>query len=82
MEDHAKSQRTRNINLVNEIDHLAIPPKNVYEPSYMDFHRDSSNEYDDESTSKETEIQRNTNLTKNNNIHRNIFVAGDIHIKK
>ena len=68
-----KRQRIRNTNLVNEIDHLAMPLNNVYEPLNVDFHRQSSNEHDDESTVKETETQRNTNLSKNNNsIYRNI----------
>ena len=57
---------------VNETDFLAIPLRNVYEPLDVDFHRESSNEHDDEFPSKETETQRNTNLSKNNKIHRNI----------
>ena len=63
----SKSQRIRNTNLVNEIDHLAVPItlNNVYEPLY----RESSNEHDDESL-KEIETQRNANLSQNNNIQR------------
>ena len=63
-----KSQRIRNTNLVNEIDHLAMPLNNVYEPLDVDFHRESLNQHNDESL-KEIETQRNTNLSKNN-IHR------------
>ena len=33
-----KSQRIRNTNLVKEIDHLAMPLNNVYEPLDIDFH--------------------------------------------
>ena len=40
--------------------HLAIPLNNVYELLDVDFHRESSNEHDDEFTLKETETQRNT----------------------
>ena len=58
--------------LVNETDHLVIPLNNVYKPLDADFHRESSNKHDDESTLKETEAQRKTNLSKNNNIWRNI----------
>ena len=58
--------------LVNETDHLVIPLNNVYKPLDADFHRESSNKHDDESTLKETETQRKTNLSKNNNIWRNI----------
>ena len=46
-----------------------MPLNNVYEPLDADFHIESSNEHDDESL-KETETQRNTNLSKNNNIQR------------
>ena len=60
-----KSQRIRETNLVNEIDHLTIPLNNAYKPLDVDFHRESSNEHDDESTLKETETQRNTNVSKN-----------------
>ena len=67
-----KSQRIRNTNLVNEIDHLEIPPNNTYKPLYVDFYRESSNERDDKSTLKEAEMQRNSNFYKNNNIERNI----------
>ena len=67
-----KSQRIRKTKLVNEINHLAIP-FNIYKPFNVDFHRESSNEHDDESTLKETETQRNTTLSKNNNIQRNII---------
>ena len=67
-----KSQRIRNTNLVNEIDRLEIPPNNAYKPLYVDFYRESSNEHDDTSTSKEAEMQRNSNFYKNNNIERNI----------
>ena len=67
-----KRQRIRNTNLVQEIDHLAMTLNNVYELLNVEFHRKSLNEHNDESTLKETEIQRNTNLSKNNNIHRNI----------
>ena len=66
------SQRIRKTNLVNEIDHPAIPLNNVYKLLDVEFHRESSNEHDDESTLKETETQRNHNLSKNNNIQRNI----------
>ena len=52
-----KSQRIRKTNLVNEIDHLALPLNNVYKPLDVDFHREISNEHDDESTLKETETQ-------------------------
>ena len=58
--------------LVNETDHLVIPLNNVYKSLDADFHRESSNKHDDESTLKETETQRKTNLSKNNNIWRNI----------
>ena len=67
-----KSQRIRKTNLINEIDQLAMPFNNVYKPLDVDFHRESSNEHDDESTLKEKETQRNTNSSKNNNIQRNI----------
>ena len=39
-----------------------MPLNNVYEPLDVDFHRESSKEHDDESTLKERETQRNTNL--------------------
>ena len=52
-----KSQRIRKTNLVNETDHLALPLNNVCKPLDVDFHRESSNEHDDESTLKETETQ-------------------------
>ena len=54
-----KSQRIRNTNLVNEIDHHAMPLtlNNVYGPIDVDFHRESSNEHDGESL-KEIETQR------------------------
>ena len=52
-----KSQRIRKTNLVNEIDHLALPLNNVYKPLDVAFHRESSNEHDDESALKETETQ-------------------------
>ena len=52
-----KSQRIRKTNLVNEIDHLALPLNNIYKPLDVDFHREISNEHDDESTLKETETQ-------------------------
>ena len=68
-----KSQRIRKTKLVNEIDHLTIPLNNIYKPLDVDFHRESLNEHDDESTLKETETQRNTTLSKNNNIQRNII---------
>ena len=55
------SQRIRNINLSNEINHLAMPLNNVYEPLGVDF--------DGESTSKEAETKRNINLRE---IERNI----------
>ena len=66
-----ESQRIRNTNLVNEIDHLAMPLtlNNVYEPLDVDFHRENSNEHDDESL-KEIETQRSTSLSKKNNIQR------------
>ena len=54
-----KSQRIRKTNLINEIDQLAMPFNNVYKPLDVDFHRESSNEHDDESTLKEKETQRN-----------------------
>ena len=66
-----KNQRIRKTNLANETDHLVIPLNNVYEPLDVDFHKESSNERD-EATLKETETQRNTNLSKINNIQRNI----------
>ena len=47
-----KSQRIRNINLVTEIDQPTMPLNNVYKPLHVDFHRESSNEHDDESTLK------------------------------
>ena len=56
-----KRQRIRNANLVNQIDHLAMPLNNVYEPLDVDFPRESSNEHNGESALKETERQRNTN---------------------
>ena len=55
------SRRIRNINLSNEINHLAMPLNNVYEPLGVDF--------DDESTLKETETKRNINFRE---IERNI----------
>ena len=66
-----KSQKVRKTNLVNEIDHLVILLNNVYKPLNVDLCRESSKEHDDESTLKETETQRSTNLSKNN-IQRNI----------
>ena len=66
-----KSQKVRKTNLVNEIDHLVIHFNNVYKPLNVDLRRESSKEHDDESTLKETETQRSTNLSKNN-IQRNI----------
>ena len=63
-----KSQKIRKTNLVNEIGHLAIPLNNVYKPLDVDFYRESSKEHNDESTLKETETQRNANLSTNNNI--------------
>ena len=56
----------------NKTDHLVIPLNNVYEPLDVDFHTESSNEHDDQTSLKETETQRNTNLRKNNNVQRNI----------
>ena len=47
-----KSQRIRNTNLVNEIDQPKTPLNNVYTPLDVDFHRESSNEHDNESTLK------------------------------
>ena len=67
-----KSQKIRKRNLVNEIDHLAIPLNDVYKPLDVDFHRESSKEHNDKSTLKETETQRNANVTTNNNIQWNI----------
>ena len=67
-----KSQRIKNTNFVHETDHLAMSLNNVYQPLDVDFHREISNEHDDESPSKETETQRNTSLSKSNKIHRNI----------
>ena len=52
------------------IDHVAMPLSNVYEPLDKDFHRESSSEHDGESTLKERETLRNTNLIKNNNIQK------------
>ena len=66
-----KSQKVRKTNLVNEIDHLVILLNNVYKLLNVDLRRESSKEHDDESTLKETETQRSTNLSKNN-IQRNI----------
>ena len=66
-----KSQKVRKTNLVNEIDHLVILLNNVYKPLNVDLRRESSKEHDDESTLKESETQRSTNLSKNN-IQRNI----------
>ena len=66
-----QSQKVRKTNLVNEIDHLVILLNNVYKPLNVDLRRESSKEHDDESTLKETETQRSTNLSKNN-IQRNI----------
>ena len=57
-----KSQRIRKTNLGNKTDHLVIPLNNVYEPLDVGFHRESSNEHDDESTLKEAETQKSTNL--------------------
>ena len=53
-----KSQRIRNTNLVNEIDHLAVPlALNVYEPLDVDFYRECSNEHDDKSLKKNRKTQ-------------------------
>ena len=48
---------------------MLLTLNNVPEPLDVDFHRESSNEHDEESL-KEIEIHRNTNLSKNNSILR------------
>ena len=48
---------------------MPLTLNNVYEPLDVDFHRENSNEHDGESL-KEIETQRNTNVSKNNNIKR------------
>ena len=68
-EEMINNERIRKTNLVNKIDHLATQLDNVYETLDLDFHRENSNENDYESTLKETEAQRNTNLSKSNDIH-------------
>ena len=53
-----KSQRIRKTDLLNETDHLVIPLNNIYEPLDVDFHTESSNKHNDESTFKQTETEK------------------------